>query len=799
MSRGPVFKIPETVKEDTEKFAKLVEDFNLGKIDPERFKGYRVPMGIYGQRGLDNSQERYMVRVRIPGGVITQKQLKTLNEIGKKYGEGFLHITTRQDIQIHQVRIEDVPEILFKLLEVGLSPRGGGGNTVRNIMNSPRAGVNPDEVFDTTPYALALSEYLIKTRSSFNLPRKYKIAFSSTPEDDTLATVNDLGFIARKKGDKRGFKVYAGGGMGNSPRVGLVIEDFIAEDKIFHVAEAIKRFFDAYGDRSNKHQARLRFVREQLGDQEFRQKYREYLEKVLEEGIDTEEINFYRPEREEITGPGVNIEPGLLTAGYIYEEKAAGYYSLELRPENGDFTYKEIRGLLNLLNDKISLRTTNKQGLLLRGIKAGDLAKMITEISKINENLLVRSKATRPIACKGASTCRLGLCLSPALAREIRKELLALDPGLQSLLPQIYISGCPNSCGQHHIGGIGFEGKAKRYKGRLVPHYSLLLGGKIGDNESRFAQRVTDLPARRIPQFLARLARFLAEDKDFVQGSFNEYLAEKGLERIGKLAEEYTEIPDYREEPEFYKDWGKEEDFSLAGRGPGECGMGVLDIVKLDIETAKDNYQKGQDESLYEAIINVARALLIVRGIDTEKDRVIIREFKERFIAEKLVDKRFEKLLDAAIDYKLGDEEDLSRHKEDIAQLIKRVEKLFNSLNAKLEFNLEELDEGKEHEQAEADKKEALEKEGLQSTGKKGEGKIGEIKVKDLRGVKCPLNFVKAKLFIEPLPRGEIVELYLDEGDPVANVPRSLEAEGHEILSKEKSTAGYYTLKVKKG
>jgi len=804
-----VFRIPETVKEDTAKYEGLVRQFMEGKVDPERFKGYRVPMGIYGQRG--NEEELYMVRVRIPGGVLSRRQLMRLNEISKEYGKGFLHFTTRQDIQLHGVKIEDTPEILYKLLEVGLSPRGGGGNTVRNILNSPRAGVNPDEVFDTTPHALALSEYLLKDRSSFNLPRKYKIAFSSTLEDDALATVNDLGFIAKRRNGKRGFKVYAAGGMGNSPAIGIVLEEFIEEDKIFYVAEAIKRLFDRYGDRDNKHKARLRFVRERLGDKGFIEKYRNYLAEVIEKGLKVEEILFSNPEEQDVElleeteieqpeeelNQSSKLGPEVLRyRDFIYREKKPGLYSLEIRPENGDLAYPEVNRLLELLDSSLSLRTTNKQGLLLRGIKERKLLKVIKSLQNISQNLLVPAIASAPIACKGASTCRLGLCLSPELSRAIRKELLNLESRLRNLLPQIYISGCPNSCGQHYIAPVGFEGRAKRYKGRLVPHYSLLLGGHTSEDETRLARRVIDIPARKIPEFLKELVSFLDSDSNYTgKDSFNKYLQNGGFKKITDLASKYTAIPEYQEDPQIYRDWGQEQDFSLQGRGPGECGMGVLDIIRIDIETAKEKFRRAskegekRNENLYETIISAARALLVIKGIDTTKDRVIIEEFKKHFIDGELVKEYFEKILDAAVDYKLGDEDTLNKYEGDIGALVYRIEELYNSLNSRLEFDLSKL------ERRETDNKVDI----SESARIPAQDPETEIKAMDLRGVKCPLNFVKAKLFLEPLPEGEIVEIYLDEGEPIANVPPSLEKEGHDILTKEKNAEGYCILKVKKG
>ncbi|MCK8824418.1 sulfurtransferase TusA family protein [Fuchsiella alkaliacetigena] len=776
MNNQPVFEIPETVKEDTEKYEGEVERFLAGEIDAVRFKSYRVPMGVYSQRGA--AEKKYMVRVRAPGGVITKEQLEVLNELAAEYGSGYLHFTTRQDVQIHAVEMEDTPEILNKLLEVGLSPRGGGGNTVRNVANASRAGVNPEEVFDTTPHALALTEYLIKSRSSFNLPRKYKIAFSSTAADEGLATVNDLGFIAKEVDGERGFKVYAAGGMGNGAAVAILLEEFILEEEIFHVAEAIKRFFDDYGDRSNKHRARLRFVRKRLGEEEFIAKYQQYLAEVLEEGIETEEIKYFQIEREEVVEP----EEVNLSADYIYPEKEIGYYSVELRPENGDFKYAEFKELLAKLPDNISYRTTNRQSLLLRGIKDQQLESLIGEIKGVNGEFLAANVATTPIACKGASTCNLGLCLSPNLASEIRKELSALAAEKEAALPQIYISGCPNCCGQHIIGKIGFEGRAKRVDGKLVPHYALLLGGRVAEDKSRYGEKLIDLPARRIPKFLVALAEQLAEDESYEPTKFNQYLEEQGLDRIEALAKEFTDIPAYAEEPEIYRDWGQEEDFSLAGRGAGECGAGVMDIIELDLNTARDNYQEAiedeADDLLYQAIVNAARALLIIKGIDTQKDRVIIEEFKAEFIDSGLVAEENRELLNSALDYQLGDVDNLLTWQDQVEKLIERVEKLFSSLNSKLEFDLpeEELKAGK-----------SVKDEVAESTD-----------VADLRGVECPMNFVKAKVAIAPLESGASLEIYLDEGEPIANVPQSLAEEGHQILSKEQTEEGYYILKVEK-
>ncbi|HEX2999190.1 MAG TPA: nitrite/sulfite reductase, partial [Armatimonadota bacterium] len=250
------YQLPQSVVEDVRSFRREVEKYLAGETNAVAFRAYRVPMGVYEQRENDT----YMVRVRGAGGVFLPRQVKRIAALAAEFGNGVVHATTRQDLQIHNVAIENTPAIFEHLLEVGLSSRGGGGNTVRNITASPLAGVNPAEPFDVTPYALALTEYLTANRANFNLPRKFKVAFSGDAADSALASVADLGFFAHVRDGVNGFAVYAGGGMGSQPALAVKVADFVPGDAIFAVAEAMKRLFDQEGDRSNRSLARLRFV-----------------------------------------------------------------------------------------------------------------------------------------------------------------------------------------------------------------------------------------------------------------------------------------------------------------------------------------------------------------------------------------------------------------------------------------------------------------------------------------------------------------------------------------------------------
>ncbi len=260
-----ISRIPENIVKDTLGYRKRVMDFLQGKFTAPAFRGYRVPMGIYEQR----TSGKYMMRIRIPSGMVLPYQLERVAVLSQKFGNPTVHVTTRQDLQIHELNIEDTPDIFDELLEVELSSRGGGGNTVRNVTACPRAGVCPDEAFDVSGCSLALSEYLLRDNSSFNLPRKFKVAFSGCHGDCAFASVADLGFFAHISDEQHGFAVYAGGGLGSNPRVGIKIEEFIPAENIFYVSEALKKLFDKYGDRNNKHKARLRYVLDKTGEKEF--------------------------------------------------------------------------------------------------------------------------------------------------------------------------------------------------------------------------------------------------------------------------------------------------------------------------------------------------------------------------------------------------------------------------------------------------------------------------------------------------------------------------------------------------
>jgi sulfite reductase (ferredoxin) len=733
----PILHIPESVKEDTHGYRSKVKKFIDGQTSPVAFRAYRVPMGIYEQR----TEGKFMVRIRIGAGLVLPHQLERVAQLSKTYGNGIIHVTTRQDIQIHEVDIEDTPDVLEGLLEAGLSSRGGGGNTVRNVTACPEAGICPEEVFDVAPYAIAAAEYLLQDRSSFNLPRKFKLVFSGCSKDCAFASIADLGFFAHLKNGEKGFSVYAAGGLGSNPAVAAKIEDFIEVEEIFEVAEAVKKLFDKYGDRANKHKARLRYVLARVGIEEF--------------------IKLYRAERDTLKTEGLPYTaPQIRDISSVYKVPEESV-TIRLRLKNGDIPADDLSkvGQLAAKYGQGLIRTTQLQDLLITGIVEEDIDKVHSEFKKLSIDVF-GDGSSKIVACAGASTCKLGLCLSRDLAEAISEKFS--HNGFSADLPEttIRISGCPNSCGHHYIGSIGFQGKAKRVNGKLMPCYDVLVGAKTVEGDAHLGKRIGTVPAKKIPELLSEA---------FEAGELKK-------EKLKYLVGQYSDFSSGQFPDDYYYDYGSNEPFSLAGRGPGECGAGVMDVIKVDIDEAKGALKSkpANSENVYKAVVAAARALLVTFGLEPKKDREIFAEFNKGLIEPGWVKPQIQQLLDDAIDWRMGDKESIEDLFSQTEDLTKRVEELYLSLDANLKFKIEPVDKETILDKAETNNH-----------------------VIDLRGVACPLNFVKAKLEIEKLSIGEILEVLLDSGEPSRNTPASLSEQGQEVLE-VKDVDDYSCVKVRR-
>jgi sulfite reductase (ferredoxin) len=699
-----------------------------------------------------------MVRVRIGAALANKPQLERLAELSKQYGNGILHVTTRQDIQLHEIDIEDTPDVLEKLLEAGLSSRGGGGNTVRNVTACSRAGVCPKEVFDVAPHAIAAAEYLIADRSSFNLPRKFKLVFSGCSEDCAFASIADLGFFAHRKDGVDGFAVYCGGGLGSNPSVAVKIEEFVEAGDIFKVAEAAKQLFDKHGDRAHKHKARLRYVVGRVGEDEFVKLYRAERDRIESDGLPYE-----APEIRDIDSQYVSTEaPELDIASLpnVSLDKTPGRATLRLWLTNGDITADDLVKVAQIAEKygQGLIRTTQQQDILITGIAHEDVAKTTEELKGLSADVSGQV-APKVVACAGASTCKLGLCLSRALSEAITRKLSISDLSAEALSTVIRISGCPNSCGHHCISELGLQGRAKRVGGRLVPCYDVLVGGRTVEGDARLAEIIGCAPAARIPDMLA----------EAMNGGVDN-------DQLKTLVEKYGDFSEESLTEDCYRDAGCDQPFTLAGRGPGECGAGVMDMIKFDIDEAKGALDAAPptDDNVYKAVIAAARALLVTFGQEPGSDREIFAAFSKYLIEPGWVDPTAQKLLDAVVDWRMGDVDSLVNLLDDARGLARRVDELFKSLDASLNFTVEPV-----------------------SSGTAAPPEQTKTNHADLRGVACPMNFVKAKLALEQIEIGEVLEVLLDEGEPVRNAPASFAQQGQEILETT-DMGGYFSVKIRR-
>tara|TARA_B100000315_G_scaffold190081_1_gene180066 strand:- start:6510 stop:8888 length:2379 start_codon:yes stop_codon:yes gene_type:complete len=782
---------PENLKEDIEIYKSEIESYLKGDIPFKVFRGKRVVRGVYEQR-TDNT---FMMRVRIPAGGITPVQMEKLSEISKKRGNGILHVTTRQDIQIHWVGLKDTPKCMSELLEVGLTCRGGGGNTLRNVTACFDAGVCEKESFDVAPYNIALTERLIKNPMSFGLPRKFKIAFSGCGDDCAFATVNDLGFIAAHRTEngkkEQGFRVYVAGGMGASSKVAEKLENFIPAEEAGNVAEAVMRLFDKHGNRKRKHKARLRFLFNKLGREEFIKLYKDQLEKVKSEGgikLDLREI----PASSENSKASLDSSENKEDENYqmwlsqnLSPQKQKDFFYVTIFMELGHIPAEKMIRLANVVRKfrEGTMRSTQDQNFVIRWVHKSELNYLYNELKKIDLNRTGVKTVEDISVCAGASTCRPGICLSRGLASALNKKFTDNRESLQPISNlKINISGCPNACGQDPIGQIGLFGAARRIGERMIPYYMITLGGRVEEGKTVFGERIDIAPSKAIPTILLK---FLLDYKaNAGNEDYYKYIASRGKTVLKEIIKEHQTVPAFEENKDYYFDWGSEEEFSLSGRGEGECGAGIFDMMEVDLKDAKNaiadaekilSDNKNPAAKLFSAISHSSRALLVTRGVEARDDLEAFAHFEEIFInQEKVVDAKFIDLLNMAAEYQSGDlgDDDFAKYHEAIKELTITVADLYESMDDSLQFKTM--------------KEQKKEKE-------KSNGRL-----LDLKGVKCPFNYVKAKLQLETMETGDLIELFLDDGEPIKNVPNSLKNDGQEILEMEKTGTGHYRLLVKK-
>jgi len=682
------FQPSQHLQEDLDELENVVRQFEERAISESEFRSIRVPAGIYEQR----ESGTYMLRVRAPGGGILPDQLRRLAFVSATWGNGLLHVTTRQEFQIHRVSLGAILPALRSLAEAGLSCKGGGGNTVRNITSCFESGVCPGEVFDVAPYAVATSERLLDDPVSFQLPRKYKVAFSACGRDCAGATIHDVGFIARVKDGVEGFAVYVAGGLGSKSRVANLLHEFIPAGDAFLVAEAVKRVFDKNGDRRNKHLARLRFLFERLEPDAFRALYEAEFSALRASSPAPLEIRpFPKPVAAVASGkplPARNSAPAFYRwfDANVRPQKQPGYFLVNIPLTVGDLPSdiaEELSGVVASHGDGV-LHATQSQNIALHWVPESGLTALFDKLDAIGLASPGVPVLNNLVACAGASTCRLGICLSRGLAKAVHQELTDSDIPLEKLGDlSIHVSGCPNSCGRHPIANIGFSGGARRVDDRSVPYYSIHLGGRLEEGRTRLGATVGAVPARNAPALVRNLLAAWQASPE--ASDFHQFVDNGGQEIARKLVDEHGQKPLFKPNEKFFHDWDSEKAFTLAGRGAGECSAGVFDLIEVDLANAREALEAGH---LYVASLAASRALLITQSLKAKNDAEVFGHFQNAFIGQGLVDASLARVVAEGLRSTAAAEPEtaFAGSSGDVTTLVATVRVLYENLDSSLRF-----------------------------------------------------------------------------------------------------------------
>ena len=486
---------------------KKIYSFRNGQIDDERFRSLRLARGIYGQR----QEGVQMIRIKLPYGKVTSEQLKRITEVSDKYSTGRLHSTTRQDIQIHYVSLDRTPELWSELAKDDITLREACGNTVRNITGSELAGVDVNEPFDVSPYAHGMFQYLLRNPICQEMGRKFKISFSSSDEDTALSYLHDLGFIQKIKDGQKGFKVVFGGGLGSQPAHAELLSEFIPVNQIVPTAEGIIRIFDRYGERAKRMKARMKFLIKEIGKDVFLDLVEKEKKAIAFETYEIDTTAFDGP----ITAPLLEVPQVTIDDATAYEawkasnviaQKQAGYFAIGIKVLLGDFYTDKARLLADLIKNygANELRFSLRQNIVIRNIKEENLPFFYQELAKLDMVALGYNTIGDITACPGTDTCNLGIASSTGIADELEKVIKAEYPKYSNNQEiEIKISGCMNACGQHNMSAIGFQGMSINSGKLVAPALQVLLGGgRLGNGEGRFADKVIKIPSRRGPDAL---------------------------------------------------------------------------------------------------------------------------------------------------------------------------------------------------------------------------------------------------------------------------------------------------------
>ncbi len=654
-----------------------------GKIEDRVFAETRLRRGAYGQR-YDNGQRsdgtttrtiKYpsentkgpntlwdapgMQRIKIPYGGLNAAQLEVLADLAEEYSDGIAHITTRQDVQLHFIHIEDTPALMRRLAAAGITTREACGNSVRNVTGCPIAGVCTDQTFDVTPYAKAITYFMLGHPDAQTFGRKFKISFSGCKENAcALARLHDFGAIAAVKTidgkQKRGFELWVGGGLGPVPQQARLYDEFVPEEEILPIAQAIARVFARLGEKKNRNTARLKFLISKLGIEEFRKLVKAEREILPYDSRWTDFLKDVPNYKEEPLKPAQLLQIGAARTddfnqwhkNNVYRQRQEGYATVTIALPLGDLTATQLRAIADISRKymKETVRSTVEQNLVLRWISEADLPAVHADLKAAGLAAPLAGTIVDVSSCPGTDTCKLGIASSRGLAGELRTRLAAKNAELDETIGglRIKVSGCFNSCGQHHVADLGFYGVSRNKNGYTVPHFQVLLGGEWGNNAGTYGLAIGAVPSKRIPETVDRITtRFRVER--LTDESFQAFVKRIGKAECKKMIDEFTAVPTHDEDASYYSDWGDPREFSIGDIGVGECAGEVVypidfELVACEREAfeAQLQLEAGQIDKAaqmaYEAMLHGAKALLKFRyQLAPDDPSRIVEDFRVNF------------------------------------------------------------------------------------------------------------------------------------------------------------------------
>ena len=634
---------PEAAR-DIFELQQKVNAYMNGEIPTDKFKAFRLTRGVYGQRQLGVQ----MFRTKFPFGRINTKQLVRLATLSEQYASSNLHLTTRQNIQLHYVKVTDAPAMWAGLEDVGATAREACGNTVRNVTGSSIAGIDADELFDVSPYAQAAFEFFLRNPLCQDMARKVKIAFSSSDKDSAYTFLHDFGFVPRIKDGARGFRVVVGGGLGAQSMLAHHVYDFLHEDLIIPFMEAALRVFDRYGERTRRNKARMKYLIKDLGLEKFLElvEIERKANKVQRLKIDTTKVGVAIPDHDNIA-PQVEIadqkryEDWLKTN--VSEQKQKGYYAVALKVTKGNIKPDEARAIAALAQEYASedMRITMNQGLLLRFVRKASLPYFYQELDKMNFANPGFNTIADVTTCPGTDTCNLGVTNSMTLGNIL--EEVVQDEFYHLIFEsdiKIKISGCMNSCGQHMAANIGLHGSSIKVGERVAPAMQVVLGGGVDINGvGTVGEKIVKIPTKRTPEMLRILLNDY-ESNSYEGEYFNDYFRRQGKPHFYALLKPLANTGLYVDDD--FIDYGGIENYSPE-IGVGECAGVMFDMVGVIIKDAENKWVDANEnldlgkypEAIYHAytgFIIAAKALLLSKEVECNTHIKILKDFDEHLV-----------------------------------------------------------------------------------------------------------------------------------------------------------------------